>query len=38
MFSDTQQTLASQKRKQLQQRQAEDGEMIAFDTLEQMHP
>jgi hypothetical protein len=32
------QPCASQKREQLQQRQTEDGEMIAFNTLEQMDP
>ena len=37
-ISHAEQPLAAQKRKQLQQRQAEDGEMIAFDALEQMHP
>ena len=37
-ISHTEQPLASQKREQWQQRQTEDGEMIAFDTLEQMDP
>ena len=32
------QPLASQKRQQWQQRQTEDGEMVAFYPLEQMNP
>ena len=32
------QPLASQKRQQWQQRQTEDGEMVAFNPLEQMNP
>ena len=35
--SNTEQPLAAQEREQLQERQAEDGKMIAFDALEQMH-
>src|SRR5205814_1303570 len=37
-LSDSKQPLAAQKGKQRQQRQAEDGEMIALDAVEQMHP
>ena len=37
MILDTEQPLAAQERQQLQQRQAEYGEVIALDAFEQMH-
>ncbi len=38
VLSYTEQPLASQKREQWQQRQTEDGEVIAVDPFEQMNP